>query len=156
MTRTRLALGTAGVLLGSFGVYRLWTQEPHAKIVELLKWLAGALVIHDGIIAPAVVAVGWVIARVVPPRARRYVQAGLIVGALITVVAIPLIYRRDTQPVSKAILLRNYGGNLALLLGLVAGACVLAYAARVARDHSRISTDRAAPDPTDGPNAPPA
>ena len=154
MTRTRLTLGTAGVLLGSFGVYRLITQEPHAKLVDLVKWLAGALVIHDGIIAPVVVAVGWVIAHVVPPRARRYLQTGLIVGALITIVAIPLIYRRGSQPISKAILLRNYGGNLTILLGIVGGLCLLAYAVHVARDRSRISAVRAAPDPADRPDTP--
>lgn len=155
MTRTRLALGTAGVLLGAFGVYRLITQEPHGKLLDLVKWLAGALVIHDAIIAPVVVAVGWVIAHVVPPRGRRYLQAGLIIGALITIVAIPLIYRRGSQPASKAILLRNYGGNLTILLGIVAGLCLLAYAVHVARDRPRISADSAAPDPKHDPDTPP-
>ncbi len=52
-------------------------------------------------------------------------------------IAVPLIGRRDTQPPVKAILLRNYTGNLFLLLGLTAAVALLLYAARVLRDSSR-------------------
>lgn len=134
--RLRLPLGIAGVLLLLFGVFRLLTQEPSDKMVILALWLIGALVIHDGILSPIVVGVGWAVARVVPPRARRYLQAGLIMAGMVTIIAIPMIYRRDSQPKSKAILQQNYGGNLTLLLALIAALSLLAYAVRVARDHS--------------------
>jgi hypothetical protein len=134
MRRWRLGLGTAGILLGLFGVFRLVTQIPGADLVVLAGWLIGALVIHDGILSPAVAGIGWAISRVVPPRARRYVQAGLIMGALVTVIAIPMIYREGSQPKSKAILQQNFGGNLTLLLGIIAAVTLLAYAVKVARD----------------------
>ena len=70
-----------------------------------------------------------------PPRARRYLQGALLVGALITVIAVPLIGRQDTQPESKAILLRDYGANLALLLGMTAAVALALYALRVLREH---------------------
>lgn len=133
--RLRLPLGIAGVLLVLFGLFRLLTQVPIFPLVILALWLVGALVIHDGILSPIVVAVGWAIARVVPPRARRYLQGALIMAALVTVIAIPMIYRQGSQPKSKSILLQNYGGNLTLLLGLIAALTLLAYAVRVARDH---------------------
>jgi hypothetical protein len=79
------------------------------------------------------VAVGWFLARTVPPRARRYLQGFLVVGGLMTVVAVPLMLRKDTQPVSKAMLLQEYGANLTLLLALAAAASLLLYAIRVAR-----------------------
>ena len=56
----------------------------------------------------------WPSARLltaVPPRARRYLQLALVVGAGATVVALPLIYRQGTQPASKALLLRDYGAT---------------------------------------------
>ena len=53
---------------------------------------------------------------------------------MFTVIAIPLIRRRDTQPAIKAILLRDYAGNLALLLGLTVAVGVVLYLARVFRD----------------------
>jgi len=61
--------------------------------------------------------------------------SALIVGALMTVIAIPLIGRRGTQPESKAILLRDYSANLALLLGMTAAIAVVLYALRVQREH---------------------
>ena len=61
-------------------------------------------------------------------------------GALITVIAIPLIDRRGTQPEVKAILLRNYAGNLALLLGLTAAVALALYAVRVLRDQRSATT----------------
>lgn len=136
MRTWRIVLGIAGIALGLFGIGRLLTQIPPQSLVLVAAWLIGALIIHDGILSPLVVTVGWVLARYVPPRARRYLQAGLIVGGLVTVIAIPMIYLRGSQPASKAILLQNYGGNLTLLLGIVAGASLVAYAIRVARDQS--------------------
>lgn len=150
LLRLRVLLGAAGVALGAYGVYRLYTQEPHDKMLVLLVWLAAAVIIHDGVLSPVVIAAGWAISHVVPPRARRYLQAALIIGALITIVAIPLIYRRGSQPASKAILLQDYGGHLGLLLGIVGAVSLLAYAVHVAHDArgrtSALSPRRPGPD----------
>lgn len=131
MSRLRLALGAAGVLLAAFGVFRLLTQIPIDDLGILGGWLIGALIIHDGILSPLVIAVGYLLTRV-PPRARRYLQGGLICGGLVTVVAIPMIYRQDSQPKSKAILQQNFGGNLTVLLALIAAASLCGYAVSVA------------------------
>ena len=72
-----------------------------------------------------------------PPRARRYAQAGLIAAGLVTVVAIPMILQQGAHPASKALLRQNFGGNLTLLLGIVAAVSLLLYAVRVARDGRR-------------------
>ena len=61
-------------------------------------------------------------------------------------IAIPLIERRGTQPAVKAILLRDYAGNLALLLGLTAAAALVLYTVRVLRDHESTANDVATPD----------
>ena len=90
------------------------------------------MALHDFLVAPLTVGTGVALTRV-PPRARRYVQGALIVGALITVIAIPLIARQGTQPESKAILLRDYAANLALLLGITAAVALVLYALRVLR-----------------------
>jgi hypothetical protein len=41
-------------------------------------------------------------------------------SALITVIALPMILLRGSQPAVKALLLRNYGANLSLLIGIIA------------------------------------
>lgn len=133
MKRQRVILGAAGVLLALFGVLRLVTEISIGDLAVLGIWLVGALVIHDGILSPVVIAVGWAISRVVPDRARRFLQFALIVGALVTVVAIPLIYRQDTQPESEALLRQQYGSNLTVLLGTIAAITLVMYAVQVAR-----------------------
>lgn len=137
MRRWRYALVVAGVLLLLYGGVRLVAQVPEA-LPGLVLWMVGIVVIHDGLLSPLVVGVGWLLARAVPPSGRRYLQAALVVGGLITIVAIPLIARRGTQPPAKALLLQNYGANLAILLGLVAALNLAAYVVTAARDRHPV------------------
>lgn len=140
MRNYRIALVAAGGMLLAFGVFRLLTElDPHDLLV-LGCWLIAAVALHDGVIAPLTLGTG-VVLTVVPPRGRRYLQGALLVGALITVIAVPLIGRRGTQPESKAILLRDYSANLALLLGLTAAAALVLYALRVLRDHRGVDAE---------------
>lgn len=138
MRSYRIALGLAGGLLVTFGLFRLVTELDTGDLVVLGVWLAAAVALHDGLIAPITVGTGVALTRI-PPRARRYLQGGLIVGALITVIAVPLIGRQDTQPAAKALLLRDYTANLFLLLGLTAAVAVVLYVLRVLR-HARPGT----------------
>jgi hypothetical protein len=140
----RIALGMAGGLLLGFGAFRLVTQLETGDLVALLLWLAAAVLLHDCFIAPITIGAGVALTRV-PPRARRYLQGALVVGALITVIALPLIGRQGTQPESKAILLRDYTANLALLLGLSAAVALVLYALRVLREHRPADTRPALP-----------
>ncbi len=142
MRRYRIALVAAGSLLLLFGAFRLVTQLDRSDLIALGEWLVAAVVIHDLVIAPLTVGTG-VVLGLVPARGRRYVQGALIVAALITVIAIPLIRRRDTQPAIKAILLRDYAGNLALLLGLTVAVAVVLYVLRVLRDQRAEGDDEA-------------
>ena len=134
MRKYRIALGVAGALLLTFGVFRLVTELDAGNLFALGLWLVAAVAIHDGLIAPITVGTG-VALTFVPSRSRRYLQGGLLVGALITVIAVPLIGRQGTQPEAKAILLRDYSANLALLLGMTAAIALVLYALRVLREH---------------------
>lgn len=132
MRKYRIALGVAGGLLLTFGLFRLVTKLDAGDLLVLGVWLAAAVVLHDGLVAPITVGTGVALTRA-PPRARRYLQGALLVGALITIIAIPLIWRQGTQPESKAILLRDYAANLTLLLGMTAAVALVLYALRVLR-----------------------
>lgn len=135
---TRVSIGTAGVALAGFGVYRLATQID-LKYLQLVGiWLIAALVLHDGILSPSVAALGALVRRLVPDRARGYVQFGFVVCALVTVIALPIIHRSAfRQPPSKAILRQDYTGNLAVLLGSVVALTALAYVLRLVLDARR-------------------
>ncbi|MEP6649923.1 MAG: hypothetical protein ABJA74_08415 [Lapillicoccus sp.] len=136
MKAWRIGFATAGILLGLFGAVQLVTQVPVGSLIGLALWMIAAVVIHDGILSPLVVGVGWFLSQRVPARARRYLQGGLVAGGLITVVALPLIVRSRTanEPASKALLQQDFGGNLTVLLGIAAAVSLVFYAARVARD----------------------
>ena len=133
MLKYRVALAVPGAALLTLGVFRLVTQLDGGELLALVLWLGAAVAVHDGLIAPATIGTGLLLTRV-PPRPRRYLQGALIVGALITVIALPLIGREGTQPRSKAILLRDYASNLSLLLAITAAVAVLLYALRMVRD----------------------
>lgn len=142
MRRWRYALVAAGVLLLLYGGVRLVVEVPES-LPGLVLWMVGIVIVHDGLLAPLVVGVGWLLARTVPPRGRRYVQAALVVGGLITIIAISLIARRGTQPPAKALLLQNYGANLAILLALVVALNLVTYLVTAARDrHSDAPIQR--------------
>lgn len=131
---TRVSMIAAGVLLAGFGVFRLLTEVEWPTLFQIGIWLAAAIILHDLILAPSTIGVGWVLRRCVPVRARRYLQAGLIISGLVTVIALPMIYLRGSQPAVKALLLRNYGANLALISGVIAVIMVLLYVRRVRLD----------------------
>src|SRR3954452_20206228 len=136
MLAYRIALVVAGGLLLALGAFRLVTELASDDLVALVVWLVAAVVLHDVVIAPLTVGVGLTLTHV-PARARRYVQGALIVGAMITVIALPLIHRRNSQPAVKAILLRDYAANLALLLGLTAAVALVLYALRILRESAQ-------------------
>ncbi len=148
MKAWRIVLTATGLALALFGVFRLVTEIPLLNLLFLALWLAAAIAIHDGVLSPAVVAVGWTLRRFVPDRARRYLQIALIASGLVTVVALPMIFLRGSQPAVKALLLRDYAGNLSLLIGLIAAAALALYALRVARDRPP------SPAPADQPTPP--
>lgn len=134
MLLARRVFAVAGLGLLAYGVARLFVVVAWGDLFLLLVWMVAAVVIHDGVVSPLVLAVGAALRRWVPDRGRRYLQAGLITGAMITVVALPMIYLEGSQPPVKAILLQHYGLNLTLLLTLVGVVVLALYAVRVARD----------------------
>jgi len=116
----RIILAAAGIVLALFGAFRLVTETPVHSLLLLALWLAAAIVIHDGILSPAVISTGWLLRRLVPDRARAFLQGGLIVSGVITVIALPMIYarplrrsRRPGQPATAGSRgLRPPGGGL--------------------------------------------
>ncbi len=122
-----VAIGS-GVVLAAYGAVRLLTDVPGASLLRLAVWLAGAVVLSDLVISPLVVAVGVALRRWLPDRGRRYLQAFLIMAAMITLVAAPMIYRQGSAPPEKALLNQDFGLNLAILLGLAALLSLLGYA----------------------------
>ncbi|MCX5301346.1 hypothetical protein OG898_33615 [Streptomyces sp. NBC_00193] len=129
----RLLLGGAGLLLIAIGG-RLLADLPDP--LDVLVWMGGALVLHDGIIAPLVLAAGLAVAAV---PARGLVRGALLTAGALVLVTLPLLLRPGTPPNPSALPL-PYGRNLLLVLAAVAVAAgVMAVAGRWRRPRSRTS-----------------
>jgi hypothetical protein len=134
MKAWRIILAIGGIALGAFGIFRLATEIPLHNLLILAVWLVAALIIHDAVMEPSVIGVGWLLRRYIPDRGRRHVQIALIMIVPVVVIAIPMIFLRGSQPMEKALLLRNYGVNLIMIIGIIAVIGLILYAVRVARD----------------------
>lgn len=113
MKGVRLFLGGAGLLLIAIGG-RLLADLPDP--FDVLVWMGGALVLHDGIIAPLVLAAGLAVAAV---PARGLVRGALLTAGVLVLVTLPLLLRPGTPPNPSALPL-PYGRNLLLVLAAVA------------------------------------
>ncbi|MFD6885774.1 hypothetical protein [Streptomyces sp. NPDC059957] len=113
MKSVRLLLGGAGLLLIAIGG-RLLADLPDP--LDVLVWMGGALVLHDAIIAPLVLAAGLAVAAV---PARGLVRGALLTAGALVLVTLPLLLRPGTPPNPSALPL-PYGRNLLLVLAAVA------------------------------------
>lgn len=116
----RQIVGVAGLLMIALGGWLLsGVGDPTGAAV----WLAGSVVLHDGLIAPLVLLAGLAVARGPAPRV---VRAALVVGGCLTTVALPVLLRPGT-PANSSVLPLDYLANWLILLGITAAAAV-AYA----------------------------
>nr|WP_093879062.1 hypothetical protein [Streptomyces sp. TLI_105] len=109
MSVLRYGLGALGVALVGLGAW-LVVAEPDP--LGVLVWLAGALVLHDGILAPLVLAVGLLL---VGRRRRGLLRGALLVAGSVVLVTLPLLVRPGAPPNPSALPL-PYGRNLAIVL----------------------------------------
>ena len=130
----RLLLGTIGAAMICYGGWQIFNHSGATKPAKVGEWLIAALILHDGVLAWLVIAAGWLVARTARGRARAYLQGALICAALITVIALPLIYRRGKSAPGLTLLEQNYVAHLLLLLGILVAVVSAAYAVRTLRD----------------------
>ncbi|MFK4227616.1 hypothetical protein [Streptomyces sp. NPDC019890] len=109
----RIATGALGIVLMAVGATLLATG---GQIKDVALWLAGAIVLHDGIIAPLVLGIGLLLAAV---PARGAVRGALVVAGCLTMVALPVLLRPG-RPTNPSALPLDYLRNWLLVLAAVA------------------------------------
>lgn len=119
----RIVTGALGLALMTVGAVLLVTG---GQLKDVALWLAGAIVLHDGIVAPLVLGVGLLLAAV---PARGTVRGALIVAGCLTVVALPVLLRPGT-PKNPTVLPLDYVRNWLLALAAVAVLAGVLLAAR--------------------------
>ncbi|MGH9212126.1 MAG: hypothetical protein ACRD2C_15785 [Acidimicrobiales bacterium] len=113
----------AGLVVGlpviAYGIRGVLVDADDTHPAELVRWVVGAAVVHDAVLAPLALAVGWGLRRVVPRWAWPALRSGLLVTVALSLVAWPLVRGYGRDPAIPSLLPRDYGAGLAAALALV-------------------------------------
>ncbi|GMA29319.1 hypothetical protein [Arenivirga flava] len=139
--RWQLAFIAVGVLVIGLGGLVLLLDVNPARYLGIALWFAGALVLHDAVLAPIVLGVHLLLRRVgrrVPLSVVLILQAALVVAALVTALVLPEILKQGIGSANPTILPLDYAGNLIRFqagLALVTAAAIAVVLARGRREH---------------------
>lgn len=149
MRAARIALLVAGGAAALFGVVLLLTTQRFDQLLSLAAWLAGAIIVHDGVIAPATTLTTRSLDRVgrrLPDRSLAVIRMAWGVGACLTLLAVPLVIAQARGARNESVLAGDYARDLLLLWTAVAAVTLLAVAIGLVR-----SRRTSAPRPTTAP-----
>ncbi|HEY9395135.1 MAG TPA: hypothetical protein VIP58_13360 [Nocardioides sp.] len=110
-----ILLGAVGM---AYGAWLLVSRQDLGQIVEVAVWLAAAVVIHDGILAPVVLGLGWVGGRLLPRAVARGAVVVLVLLGPTLLVAIPVVGRFGAKPDNPTLLDRDYTQGLLVFAAL--------------------------------------
>ena len=113
----RIGLILFGLALLATGAYVLTDEVNPKRYIGILTWFIGALILHDGIIAPAVFGLTLIFRRMqgrVPAVVIAIIQGALVIGGIITLIVVPEILKKWIGTLSSSILPQNYALHLGL------------------------------------------
>jgi hypothetical protein len=105
--------------------------------VQGLAWFVGGPVLHDAVAAPVVGVLGVLLTRYVPVAWRAPIGVGAVLSGVLTLLAIPLLWRPFGVATNPGLHDRDYGLGFAIALGVV-WVCVVAVGLCRARRRSRV------------------
>jgi len=105
-----------GAALVAYGGYELGTETSWSSLRAALTWLAGGVLLHDGVLVPLTMLAGAAAAKFLPGAYRGLVQGAFVVSAMVTLALLPLLSGNglDARDPSQQPL--AYGRNLLLVL----------------------------------------
>ncbi|MFJ9077246.1 hypothetical protein ACIRO3_18700 [Streptomyces sp. NPDC102278] len=125
--RSRYALGALGLAMTAWGGLLL-VRQPEPWRIAL--WLAGAVVVHDGFVAPLVMAIAALTAAV-GLRPRGAARTALIVAGSLTAIALPPLLRPGGVA-NTTVLPLDYPRNWLLTMAAIVALTVLYTGTRAA------------------------
>ena len=139
---TRRLLTALGCSIMAWGLWGLITHLSAAGLFGWVRfWLAG-VILHDALLAPAVVAVGWFLRRVVPPPARIFVQTGAVLSGVVLLVSAPFVLGHGRRADVPSALPLDYGRSLLLILAGIWLVVAVASAVAVSACRNTRRSDR--------------
>jgi hypothetical protein len=122
MRAVLLALGAG---LAAYGGWLLVSRQDLAAWLTVLVWLAAGVVLHDGVLAPLVTALGRLDRRLPGPVALAGVVVLVVLGS-VTLVAVPVLGRFGERPDVPSLLPRDYPAGWLLVAAAVLLGAILA------------------------------
>jgi hypothetical protein len=86
----------------------LLADVPEEDWVSVLQWLAGGVLLHDGVLAPIVVGLGLVASRWLPAAWRAPAVVGLVCWGSLSLLAIPVLSGNGVDPTNETLQDRPY------------------------------------------------
>jgi len=135
IVKWRIALILIGLgLISTGGLVMLDTVSP-SRYLGIVIWMAGAIIVHDGIIAPIVFGIGFVMrkaGRKIPIGVIAIIQAAIVVGAIVSLIVFPEVIKKSIGTQNPTVLPLDYGLNLVVFYGVIAALTVVAIAGYLA------------------------
>ena len=108
-----------GLAAVGYGAHGLLTAGDRVPLGSWLTWFLGGVLVHDLVVAPLWIGLGWLAARLLPRAARPAVAVGAVVSGVLVLVALPFVLGFGADPANPSFLPRPYGRDLLLLVGAV-------------------------------------
>ena len=103
----RWVVGALGVACGLWGLWHM-RDFTRPQLTSAGWWLAAGVVLHDAVIAPLVVVVGFLAARWLPRHFRAVTAIGFLIWGTLTIVFVPVLSGQGGKPDNDTILGRPY------------------------------------------------
>ncbi len=113
----RAAVGLAGVGLGVVGALKLLDLGGE-NLRAAGTWFVGGVILHDAVLAPATLLLWFLAVRVLGRKPPGALIVGAVVLASVTLIAVPVLGRRQARPDNATLLDRNYLVGWLVLAGL--------------------------------------
>ncbi len=148
LSAVRLGVGALGAVAVGFGAYSLLAHLGPAALMGLAAWMAVALLLHDGVLAPVVSASGHGLRRAgrsLHPLSRTLIRGALVLAAVTTLIVAPLVQAQQVAgnpPVNSTVLQGNYAFALGVFWAILVVAATVAVLA--VERHSRRTSQQTA------------
>jgi hypothetical protein len=110
-----------GAVAMAYGAIGLLTDSGLSGAFDVARWLVGADLANDAVIAPVACLVGAAVARLLPRWCRAPVQAGLLASGVLLIVAFPALrgFGRDQVPDNETVQPLDYSTATLTVLAAV-------------------------------------
>lgn len=123
LTRVRLVVGVLGVALAVYGVFLVVRTVPWTSYLAIGLWLAGAVVLHDAVLVPAVSVLRGATLRLgrrLSAGSVALVEGAFVVSGVLSLIVVPEIWAKHLGPLNPTVLPGSYGRALLLTWLIVA------------------------------------